>query len=244
VAVAPTGSTDRPSFEVASIKVNKATENRVFARLAPGRYTATGATARMLINFAYNVKNAQVSGGPSWVNTEKFDIDAKEEDSVAQQLQKMPPEQASEQVRLMVQSLLAERFGLVVSRPTKEMPIYALVVAKGGAKLTPTKSAPLPNGFPTAGAMPPPPSPNSLSVQPEFSDRVMVDETGLTAKYDISLQWTPENPMPALNPSEPAPDPNGPSLFTALEELGLHVESAKGPVETLVIEQVEEPSEN
>ena len=277
VAVAPTPSTDRPSFEVASIKVNHAADNRVFRRLAPGRYTATGETARMLINFAYNVKNAQVSGGPSWIDTEKFDIDAKEEDSVAQQLQKMAPEQAAEQVRLMVQSLLAERFHLTLSRPTKELPIYALVVAKGGAKLTPTKSAPLPDGFPAAGAMPPPPSPNSkpsdmpqgsmmggpgrltasgvsiggdfglvgfLSMQPEFSDRVMADETGLTGKYDISLQWAPENPMPALSPNEPAPDPNEPSLFTALDELGLHVESTKGPVETLVIEQIEEPSEN
>jgi uncharacterized protein (TIGR03435 family) len=265
---------ERLAFEVASIKVNTSTDNRNFVRMAPGRYTTTGATAKRLITFAYEVKDAQVSGGPSWINTERFGIDAKEEDSLAQQLQKMPPEKASEQVRLMVQSLLADRFGLVVSRPTKEAPIYALSVAKGGTKLTLSKSAPLPDGFPAAGAIQLP-SPNGkpsdmpsgtmmmgpgrftangvsisalisgLSLQPEFSDRVIVDQTGLAGKYDISLQWTPANPMPSLNPNAPAPDPNGPSLSTALaEQLGLHLESSKGPVEMLVIEKIERPSEN
>jgi bla regulator protein BlaR1 len=273
VAAGP--ASERPAFEVASIKVNDSTDNIVLARTVPGRYTATGTTAKMLITFAYNREPAQVSGGPSWINTEKFDIDAKEEDSIAQQLQKLPPEQARDQVRLMVQSLLADRFGLVVSRPTKEVPIYALTVAKGGATLTPSKLPPLPDGFPAAGAIQLPRSPNpkpsdlpqgimmvgrgrltgngisitqlvnGLSSQPEFSDRVMVDRAGLTGKYDISLQWMPENPRPAINPNEPAPDPDAPSLFTALEEqLGLHVESTKGPVEMLVIEQIAEPTQN
>jgi uncharacterized protein (TIGR03435 family) len=269
------GSTsEQPAFEVASIKVNHSTDGRFFIRLAPGRYSTTGATAKMLITFAYDAKDAQVSGGPSWVNTERFDIDAKEEDSVAQQLQKMPQEQAGEQVRLMVQSLLAERFGLVVSRPMKEIPIYALVVAKGGAKLKPSMTPPpgdapgenrpmqqpppnaKPSDLPPGAAMMGPGhlTANGISIsgvitglsrQPELSDRVIMDQTGLTGKYDVSLQWTPENPVTGMNPNEPASDPNTPSLFTALEEqLGLHVESTKGPVEMLVIDQIAEPSEN
>lgn len=271
---APSSASDRPTFEVASIKVNHSGENFVVTRPVPGRYTATNITARMLINFAYNVKSAQVSGGPSWIDTERFDIDAKEEDSIAQQLQKMSRDQANDQIRLMVQSLLGDRFQLTVSRPTKELPIYALVVAKGGAKLTESALPPLPNGFPTGPAQMPsaPPTKASdvpqgammqgpghlmangvsvaalasmLSSQPELSDRVMVDQTGLTGKYYISLQWMPENQTPGINPEEPAPDVNAPSLFTALEEqLGLQVESTKGPVEMLVIEQIAEPSEN
>jgi uncharacterized protein (TIGR03435 family) len=270
----PGSASERPAFEVASIKVNHSGADFVITRPVPGRYAATNITARMLINFAYNVKSAQVSGGPSWISTDRFDIDAKEEDSIAQQLQKMSRDQANDQIRLMVQSLLADRFGLVVSRPTKEMPIYALVVARGGAKLAESALPPLPKGFSTGPAqMPsaPPTKPSDvpqgammqgpghllangvsvaalasmLSAQPEFSDRVMVDQTGLTGKYDMLLQWTPENLGPMMNPNEPAPDPNAPSLFAALEEqLGLHVESTKGPVEMLVIEQISEPSEN
>src|SRR5215472_6473159 len=91
---------------------------------------------KMLIGFAYNMKDFQISGGPSWIDSERFDIEAKMDESSIAALKKLTPEQALEQRRLMVQSLLAERFNLKVNRSTRELPIYALVVAKNGPKLT------------------------------------------------------------------------------------------------------------
>jgi uncharacterized protein (TIGR03435 family) len=136
------------------------------------------------------------------------------------ELQKMPQEQRSQQIRLMVQALLADRFKLKATRQTKELPVYALVVAKGGVKM---KEAPAPPPNPS-GAPPPLPTPGSaprpgmimmtgrgevtgtavpvasianiLSRQPETGGRVVIDKTGLTGNYDWSLKWTPESGGP------------------------------------------------
>jgi hypothetical protein len=101
-----------PSFEVASIKPNRSGQMNISIMFQPGRFTANGIPIKHLITLAYNVKDFQVSGGPSWINSEKYDIEAKEPDSVVQELDKLPPDQRSKLVRSMVQSLLADRFKL------------------------------------------------------------------------------------------------------------------------------------
>jgi uncharacterized protein (TIGR03435 family) len=261
-----------PSFEVASVKPNHSgTSRRFFSFGDPGRFTATNVTAKMIIEFAYNVKDFQLSGGPSWINSEGYDINAKVDDSLAEQLQKLPLEQRLDQNRLMLQPLIADRFKLKLTRETKELPVNALVVAKGGPKLTstaftppdPSSSNPAtpPNGpgigFNGIGKLVATDMPVSaladvLPMQADLGGRMILDQTGLAGKYDFTLQWTPVNPVMTIGgvtlpplPGAAAPVPDGPSIFTAIQEqLGLKLESTKGPVDTIVIDHVEEPSEN
>jgi len=261
----PAAGTSSPSFEVASIKPNHSGDNRISLMFAPDGLSASGASVKMLVDFAYNMKDFQISGGPGWIDSERFDIEAKMEESTIAALKKLTLEQSIEQRRLMVQSLLAERFKLKVSHSSKELPIYALVVAKNGPKLT--KSADAPPG-PGAPGGPGPRSMMSLQIgeltataisMTMLADRIarevgrnVVDKTGLEGRYDFTLHWTSDRQaLSAAGPADanqgPAPsqDSSGPSIFTALQEqLGLKLESQKGPVETLIIESVEKPSEN
>jgi uncharacterized protein (TIGR03435 family) len=274
-------ATPLPSFEVASIKVNHSGTS--FVRMGGpdvSRYVASNISAKMLITFAYNMRDFQVSGGPGWINSDKFDINAKVEDSLAEQMQKLPRAQQQDQMRLLLQSLLADRFKLAVSHETKELPIYALVVAKSGSKL---KEVPPPDAQANSGrppALPPPSGPNPPPVPPgmfrmmigrggvstltasasPISDLVMmlsqqlgrqlVDQTGLKGTYDFTLQWTSDmglggGVLPVAPDSAGANDAGGTSIFTALQDqLGLRLESTKGPVDTIVVDHIEEPSEN
>lgn len=136
------GSAGLPSFEVVSIKPDRSDDGRMMFRSAPGKFTMTNTTIKFIIEFAYNIKDFQLSGGPSWISSDHYDIDAKIEDSVADALQKVSQDQRQEQVRLMFQSMLADRFNLKLEREMKELPVFALVVAKGGPRLTPTADAP------------------------------------------------------------------------------------------------------
>ena len=199
------------------------------------------------------------------MNTDRFDIVAKAASDAP------PPE-----MLLMAQRLLADRFRLVVHRETREIDIYALVMARAdgrpGAGLRPAAvdcaalvaasrrpgGAALPRTAPgerpvcgmqtapgrlMAGGYALPDVARNLS---NFAGRMVVDRTGLTGTFDLSVTWTPDQ-MPAggLPPGAPAIDPNGPSLFTALQEqLGLKLEATKGPVEVLVIDRVERPTED
>ncbi|MGH9407667.1 MAG: TIGR03435 family protein [Terriglobia bacterium] len=203
-------NTAAPKFEVVSIKPDHSAAIKFSLGTTPGRFSAT-AVARMLIEFAYNLKSDdQIVGAPSWVNSEKFDINAKEEDAFAQKMRTMPFDQAGAQVRLMVRSMLADRFKLKVTQETKDLPVYALVVAKNGPKLTLSK---LPPPGPIGANPPGPRAPRGvmmrrgaihaiavstafltdvLSRQPELGGRVVVDETGLKGIYDFTLNWMPE----------------------------------------------------
>jgi bla regulator protein blaR1 len=254
-----------PSFEVASIKPDRSgTENRYFRFNDPSRFRVTNMTARDLITFAYHVHGFQVSGGPSWINSQSYDIEAKADDSVAKELEKLPPTQRMDQVGLMVRSLLANRFKLSVGQKTKELPVYALVVAKGGAKLTRTTDPP-PNrsGLPgvmmspgrmTARGMPMDFFAEVLGDLPELGSRVVLNQTGMNEKYDFTLEWAAERsaPLPGAAAGEevsgnvpPQPEPSAPSIFTEIQEqLGLKLEPTKGPVKVLVIDRIEKPSEN
>lgn len=261
----------------------------------PGRFTAINVTPKMLIRFAYNIKDSQILGGPSWLDSEYFDIDAKtdEPDDAAgggnslmagagpntKALARGPNGDAmNERRRQMVQALLADRFKLTLDTQTKDLPIYELVVGKGGPKFKETTVPPPDPNEPPPGPPQPGQPPRRRGIMMGFSrgqlnmnggsmaqlanalsDRVgrtVLDKTGLTGEYDLTLQWTPDE-NDALMRSEatraggpgpsdaPAPDPNGPTLFTALQEqLGLKLESSKGPVQTFTITHIEQPSEN
>lgn len=252
-------ATATPSFEVASIKPNKTDDMRVMLRITPDGLSAVGVPLKFLIEFAYDIKDFQVSGGPGWIDSEKYDVDAKMDEANIEAIKKMPRDQAVEYRRRMVQSLLADRFKLKVTHSSKELPIYALVVAKNGPKLT--KSADSPAGSTprnqmrfTPGELSGTGVPISLLVNQLAREvgRQVLDKTGLQGNYDFTLRFTSERLAPPGGPGgpggpgdAPAPDSSGPSVFTALQEqLGLKLEPQKGPVEILIIDSIERPSDN
>jgi len=265
-------------YEVASIKLNKSGDGRVMIGMQPGgRFTASNVTVRMLIRNAYQLQDSQLVGGPDWLTTDHFDIAAKAEDGAVSG--PPPPLGQPGPIQLMLRSLLADRFKLVVHNEDKEMPIFALVLNRPDGKLGPqlTKSAVdcaaiMGRGRGAAPTPPPPPGQAmpcgirmgfgnmvvgaapmaqiaaSLS---QFAGRIVVDKTGLAGAYDMNLTWTPDN-LPQRPAGAPEPlvngvpvDPNGPSLFTAVQEqLGLKLDSQRSPIKVLVIDRAEHPVEN
>ena len=238
----------KPEFEVASVKPSSSTDPVFGIRIEPGgdRFSITNATLEMLIGFAYRLPNPQISGGPKWVDSESFTIEAKV-DSAA----RLSPGNAGfGQVMLMTQTLLADRFKLSMHKEARSEAVYELSVAKGGARLKKAKADDKPSrrigrGL-LAGTMPIPLMAISLS---QSLDRPVVDKTGLAGNYSFTLTYTPEVGQGArFAPATPDGQPTDtglPSVFTALrEQLGLELKSAKAPVEVLVIDHVEKPSEN
>ena len=270
-----------PSFEVASIKLNTSGDGRVMMQNQPGRFIATNIPVRLLIRNAYQLQDFQISGGPDWLNSERYDINAKIEAPADGTPPGAPllPGQGPNRLQLMIRSLLIERFKLAAHNETKDQPIYALVLVRSDGRLGPelkksdtdcaAQFAANRGGGPGRGLPPPgPPAPgqpmpcgirigpgnisvggstlaqfaNSIGM---FVGRIVQDKTGLTGPYDFSLTWTPDQ-MPQRPPGAPELpiDPNGPSIFTAVQEqLGLKLESQRGPVEMLVIERIEKPVE-
>jgi uncharacterized protein (TIGR03435 family) len=256
-----------PSFEVASIKPNHSNESGHRDSISRGKYIGRNVTVKSLIERAYGVSDYQLFNAPPWISSDTFDIDAKVEDSLADTMQKLSPAERTNQIKLIFQSLLADRFGLKITHETKDLPIYALVVAKNGPKLTPTKLPPLGSGTAAQqsqrGTDVTGKGPESKAVAvgvtitqlvailaraPELAGRVVLDETGIKGEYDFTLDWTRDDLSvneDSSSPSAPAKGASSPSLFTALQQqLGLKLESKKGPVDTIVIDHVERPSEN
>ena len=257
------------SFEVASIKPSGPDDHRTMIQMQPGGgLRTTGSTLKMLLTLAYDVREFQISGGPGWINTDRYDIMAKSASSPASDNppddpRKMTEEQRktlADQMRERLRAMLADRFQLALHRETKEQSVYALVVAKGGSKLqeSDAKEGTGPRGMMRMGRG----QISGQAIQLEMVTRMLssqlgrpvIDRTGLKGNFDVKLEWTPDpgqsggpfggGPPPGAD-APPPPDPNGPSLFTALQEqLGLRLESQKGPVEMLVIDKVEKPSEN
>jgi uncharacterized protein (TIGR03435 family) len=277
------------AFEAASVKPAPPPTGRgmrVMMGGDPGRVNFTNVSLRDIIRQAYKLKDYQITG-PEWINNERFDVTAK------------LPEGAKETDKPeMLRTLLAERFKLTVHRETKELPAYALVVAKGGPKMkefveTPPDGSGGPNGGRGMDDMPPLPKmgPDGMPKMPAGGrggmmmmsgmgklqgngialssladiltrqlDRPVLDETGLTAKYDITLNWTPE---PGEGPAGmkmraeggggggpdghlEMPEPSGPPLAIALQQqLGLRLEPKRLPLEMVVVDRVEKvPTEN
>lgn len=278
-----------PSFEVATVKP-AADSPGMMTRFMPDGFMTQNVELRMVIREAFGAtSDAQIVGGAESLLDRPFDINAKADADLAAALKKMPREDRNRQMRLMLQALLVERFHLKTHIETKEMPVYALVVAKGGPKLKESVPPPPPPAAGDAGsggqpAMPAPPAPDKplpkqlppgsmmmrmssnhveatasagtidgiakfLVNQPDTGGKQIVDRTGLTGKYDWSLDWTPLGmgmvTKGADNGTAANADADAPGLFTALEEqLGLKLVPDRGPVEVVVIDHIEAPSAN
>jgi bla regulator protein blaR1 len=256
-------STPLPSFEVATIKPSK--DPGVQIRMSPANFFMKG-SLKDLIKYGYDIRSdEQLVGGPSWMNTEVFDVHAKAADPDIKAINTLNWQRQIDQTRLMVQSLLADRFQLKASIQNRERQVYALVVAKGGPKLKQVELSP----FPPPGTPPPPGAhlprlgptgpgqitatawpmsemPFWLSNFPEIGNHLVVDQTGLKGNYDFVLNGVSQAPPQPAGVGAATPEGNATtSIFTALQEqLGLKLESRKAEVEVLVIESVEKPSEN
>lgn len=247
-----------PEYDVASVKENKAGDHMMRIMNTPDGFSCTNIPLTTIIGIAYGVRQDLISGGPGWVNSTGFDVEAKVAGSDLEAFKKLSPRQRF----ALLQSLLAERFQLKVRHETKVLPMYDLVVAKGGPKLKVAPPADQPSDAPpdapkdltsaklrgrmTMGpgmfkgeALPMKALANNLS---SILEHTVVDKTGLSGDYDFDLKWTPEDAAPAADNG--AAD-SGASIFTAVQEqLGLKLQSTKGPVNTLVIDHVELPSQN
>jgi uncharacterized protein (TIGR03435 family) len=252
------GAEDAPpqglAFEVASIKPNKSGGSRSGTSLSGGRFTATNTDIKTLMQYnAFGIPGMQILGGSSWLSTERFNIDAKMDDTVAEQMKKLSGEAETLWMRQMVQQMLADRFKLAFHRETDEFSVYALVVAKNGPKIERAKNA---DGSPSVSwgngklkaesvTMEKLAQTLTMASSRELG-RIVIDKTGLDGKYDLTLAWSPDDRSAAMasTQNENAAPP-GPSIFTAVQEqLGLKLESRKAPVGTVVIDHIEQPSEN
>ena len=257
------------SFEVASIKPTATSDGNSFVRRQPGgRFDAHNVPSRFLITFAYQVQPFQVIGDPDWVGKDRFDINAKMEGD--------PPPTAPgagvDPMMLAVRALLADRFKLVMHNETRELDIYALVMARPGGKPGPALKPSTTDCAAEAKKMGrgggPPPGPNdpvACGARQSFGrikfggmplsvfatnisgqlGRTVIDRTGLTGNWDFELTFAPERPLGALPPGvDPPPvDPNAPTIFTAVQEqLGLKLDATKGPVDVWVIDSIERPT--
>jgi uncharacterized protein (TIGR03435 family) len=190
-----------------------------------------------LIMSAYNVHTPdQIVGLPAWASSEAFAIEAKMDGDTVAALAKLPPQEQWQQRQKMLQALLADRFALKVHRTTKELPIYVLTVVDAGKlkkSVSETGGSLSNSGKFTAHGI----SIDSLAMNlSNIVGRTVVNQTGLAGAYDFTLEWAPEG----ADASDPRP-----SIFTALEEqMGLKLKPAKGPVDAIVVDAIERPSQN
>ena len=226
-----------PSFEVAAINLDKSGSGNSNWNDHTSRMTAINVSLRALIAFAYQVHDFQISG-PDWLRSQRFDIQAE------------GAEWANRAERpTIMQNLLVERFKLALHRETKELPIYALVIAKNGLKLQSVdphgeSGVSSGRGYMTLKKASLKEIVDSLSRR---VDRPVVDNTGLTGGFNGELHWTPDDEQSSPGgPGDSALPDTGPSLFTAIQEqFGLKLIPQKGPVEFLVVDHVEKvPTEN
>ena len=224
-----------PEFEVASVKRDLSETGVDRVRISKGDVVIQNVSLKRLISMAYGIPDSReyLLSGPDWLDSERFDISAK-----------YPPETPDEGVLPMLQKLLGERFGLAVHHETRQISGYALVVGKGGPKLHPAaKPDPLPMfralpGHASGASASMPDLADRLSRAPFQLDRPVVDFTGLTGRFDLTLEWSPVDAS--------GENAAGPSVFTAIEEqLGLRLEPRKMPLEVLVVDRANRvPAEN
>jgi uncharacterized protein (TIGR03435 family) len=239
---------DAPAvFEVATVKPSTPGQPGKLLSFRGRQLLTINTTVNDLITFSYGVQARQIIGGAAWMAQEMYDLTAQPE---------APGQPSQAQLRAMIRALLADRFQLTLHRETREMPVYALVVAPGGPKPALAKNDTNRTGLPgllfrAPGVLP---AVNATLadlagvLQAVVLDRPVVDRTSLPDRYDFTLTWTPdETQFAALGPRPPTPaDPNGPpGLFTAIQEqLGIRLDSTRAPVDALVIDKVERPTAN
>jgi uncharacterized protein (TIGR03435 family) len=264
-----TPTANKPSFEVVSVKRNTSGNGPGSLNTPGGRLIATNVTLRPILKLAYRPADGQllddqIIGAPSWVDSDKFDIEAKS----AGDARPTP----RTQLQPLVQALLEDRFQLKVHREVRDLPVYSLVVAKAQPKikLSEDQTSPPPVPVPSSGPIPRGGYISSVrqsgvvitgvaitistlaSLLEARVDRHIVDKTDLKGLFDFKLEFSRELTAPSLstdaaipNNAPAAEDPTNPTLFTAIQEqLGLKLEAAKAPVEVIVIESVRKPTEN
>ncbi len=247
-----------PAFEVTSIKPDKSGTPMIMYRLTPDGINIANTPLKMLIQQAYGVEENQVIGLPNGLSSERYDIEAKVDGPDVAKLHDLDPHQRMR----MLQPVLAERFQLKVHRETRDLPVYELVLSKGGPKFHEAKPGDTyPNGIKGPDGHSGPglvwiqdgqltcQAVAMLELTRILSQRLghnVLDKTGLTGKYDLAMQWPrEEGPGSMLGGGENAAGSAEPSIFTVIrEQLGLKLESHKAPVEVLVIDHVEAPSAN
>jgi uncharacterized protein (TIGR03435 family) len=244
----------RPKFEVASIRPSKPDTRSTFG-IGNGEGIGTNVTLKTVIAFAYGLQPYQILDGPAWISSDHFDIEARAADP------KTPPDR----LRLMLQSLFADRFKLAVHRESKLSNVYDLLVVKGGPRITLSadQTSPDVNGPPPTGAGPNrgaimlgpgsmigngAPISQFVSLLSQRLDHTVIDKTSLTGRFDIRLQWAPdvgENPLSPAGDTLPISPQDAPVIFAAIQDqLGLKLKPAKELVEFLIVDHVEKPSEN
>jgi uncharacterized protein (TIGR03435 family) len=263
-----------PTFEVATVKPSSRDLGRSFHTSIwsnDNTWRTLNTTLRNLIRTAFEAQSpAQLTGGPDALLDSRFDLSAKIGEDDFARMKKLSRDDRSRILDLMVQALLADRFGLKVHVETRELPVFDLVLDKGGSRLQPatpdTSSAAAAAADPHVAPASAPAKPHSqgvstninhdqgkmtatdalvsdlaamLSQRSEVDGRMVIDKTGLTGRYDWTLEWHP------LNLNAPDTDATGPSLFSALKsQLGLKLESSKGLVQIVVVDAASSPSPN
>jgi uncharacterized protein (TIGR03435 family) len=269
--VTPTGATPPAAitavkpmeFDVVSVKPNKSGSGMIRVMNKPDGYSGTNVSLSMVLEMAYGIKQDLISGIPSWADSANFDIEAKLADSDVAELKKLDKDQRELARKQLLQGFLADRFQLKVHIEIKQLPVYELLVAKSGSTMKEAKPGDTYDngvkgldGVAHAGMMMVGnegssmqltgqgiPVASLVAMLSQQLHRTVIDKTGLTGNYDIKLKWTPEDTSAAA--SSDAGSDTGPSLLSALQEqLGLKIQSAKGPVDTLVVDHVEKPTEN
>jgi len=230
----PAASRPLPSsFEVASIRPNRVGGDSRGTTTRPGGvFTANNVTLKLLISRAYGIAEAQIQSGPGWIDSDTYDIAAKAD---------TPLEMSREQARPCLQALLAERFRLAIHRETRQGNVFSLAVAKNGPKF---KEHPGPgrSGISSStGSGKAAITGTKIDIArlveylAQQAGRPVIDNTGLQGEYDFRVEWA----------TDEAKDSSGPSVFAALQEqLGLKLEATKGPIETIIVDRAEKPSEN
>ncbi len=244
------------SFEVATVKPNSAGDPGQYYNIRSPSVKVTNRTLRGLILFAYRIQPFLLTGGPAWLDSDHWDIEAKATPSASQ----------NDKLQ-MLQALLKDRFHLAIHREVKDLPVYNMTLAKGGLKIQPIKEGScLPVDLTKSSVAEPGKVPMdycgttgsgkgmieaSNGTMAEFAqqvcsavERTVIDKTGVTGQFRIHLSFASSGAS-APQIGDPSPSVEDPSIFTALQEqLGLRLDSSKGPVEVLVIDHAEKPSDN
>jgi uncharacterized protein (TIGR03435 family) len=226
-----------PGWEAVTIKPTDPNDTVSHINIQGRHVMVEGEPLESMLRFAYSVQRGQIVGAPEWMKTERWDVSG---------VPNVPGLPNLPQFQSMMRKLLVERFGLTFHREQREMPVFALTVAKGGAKLV--KSTRDPSLGPGSGGG----AANGIEdhrytntsmsalalMLMIYVDRPIVDQTGMQERYDFQLRWTRDEAA-ATGPDSP------PGLFTAMQEqLGLKLQPAKAPADVLVIDKVERPSAN
>jgi uncharacterized protein (TIGR03435 family) len=227
------------AFDVASIKPAAAERRtRIFRHPDDAEFAAQNVTLKALVQFAFGVTDTRILGFPAALADARFDVQAHPDLATAARFRALKPDEAREAKQHMVQRLLEERSALTVHRETRVLPVFALVLARGGPKFGPSED---PNSNSAWGGW------NHIEIEggksmqrladelSRVSGRPVVDRTGLTGKYDLELEWSDDDDD----------DSTAATLFTAVsEQLGLKLQAAKAPVEVVVVDRIALPSGN